>query len=282
MIAAVQSKAAYPGLNGRIAFIGARGAGEGETFHGVWLISPSGGSPHRVRGIPSDSQFPVVSPNGKQIAYVFGRRTQLYVVTVATGHVRAITHAGSTNGLSAVETFKPAWSPDGAQLAFSDKDGIAVINTDGTSLHMICHGCDSNLAWSSRNRIAYVHDGSLYSLDPQSRDRRLINRYHGAFLGDDHPNWSPDGRRLTFYQNGAQDITNVFTVQADGSHLMRLTNSTLTDSFTPAYSPDGRRIVYKTGSPPAQLWLMNADGSDVQPFPIRGFSPLHPDWQPLR
>jgi Tol biopolymer transport system component len=248
----------------------------------VWLISPSGGSPHRVRGIPNDSQFPVVSPSGKQIAYVFGRRTQLHVVTVATGRVRAITHAGSTNGLSAVETFKPAWSPDGKQLAFSDTGGIAVINTDGTRSHMICHACDSNLAWSSRNRIAYVHDGSLYSLDPQGRDRRLINRYHGGFSGDDHPNWSPDGRRLAFDQNGAQDITNVFTVRADGSHLMQLTDSTLTDSFTPAYSPDGRQIVYKTGSPPAQLWLMNADGSNVRPFPIRGFLPLDPDWQPLR
>jgi len=46
----------------------------------------------------------------------------------------------------------------------------------------------------------------------------------------------------------------------------------------PAWSPDGRRIVFDTG---AALAIMNADGSHVRLLSLRGGNPREPAWQPL-
>jgi Tol biopolymer transport system component len=270
------SHAAYPGRNGHIGFVGGRGAGYGETFRGVWMISPAGGAPTRVPGISASAPPFAFSPDGKQIAYAGGPRA-LYVATIRTGRTHPVTTKADAR---LVRPFEPAWSPRGDWLAFAYRDGIAVTNLDGTGLHMICHHCDSALSWSRHDRIAYVHNGSLYSISAKGGRARLLNRYVGPWLGDDDPDWSPDGRRVAFDQNGAGDVTNLFTVKDDGTGLQQLTNSAQTDSLKPAYSPDGRQIVYYAASF-QQLWLMNANGSDAHPFPIRGFDPRQPDWQPL-
>ena len=272
MMTASASNATYPGRNGSIGFIGGRGSGYGETFDGVWMIRPSGGSAHRVAVIPAAALFPAFSPDGKRLAYVDAGR--LYVAMIAAGRVLAIATPRS------VETFKPAWSPSGRRVAFGYRGGIAIINVAGSGLHMLCHRCDSNLSWSSRNRIAYVVDGSLYSIAPDGAHRRLLNRYRGSWMGDDHPSWSPDGRRLAFDQNGGHDTTNVFTVRADGRDLRQLTNSPRTDSDVPAYSPDGSQIAYIAESF-GQLWLMDANGSRAHALRTMGLRALDPDWQPL-
>ncbi|GAB3568951.1 serine hydrolase [Amycolatopsis endophytica] len=111
----------------------------------VWLLPSDGGEAECLTSLPLGAGKPVWSPDGTKIAFaatvdlapeddhapivadrldyhadgagvVRGKRSHLHVVEVATGEVRRVTtgdwHAG-----------QPAWSPDGAKLAFAAATG---------------------------------------------------------------------------------------------------------------------------------------------------------------
>jgi TolB protein len=68
----------------------------------------------------------------------------------------------------------------------------------------------------------------------------------------------------------------VYTIDADGSNLTRLTNAPIHE-FDPSWSPDGTRIAYRTDAGDVtEIWLMNADGSDKH----RLTDGLSPAWSP--
>ena len=68
----------------------------------------------------------------------------------------------------------------------------------------------------------------------------------------------------------------VWTIDADGTDLTRLTDSPGPD-FDPSWSPDGTRIAYRSeGSGDTEIWVMNADGSDQR----RLAAGLSPAWSP--
>jgi Tol biopolymer transport system component len=59
------------------------------------------------------------------------------------------------------------------------------------------------------------------------------------------PSWSPDGSRIAFVGAAAPYPYNseIYTMNADGSDLVNLTNSPSSDG-DPDWSPDGRKIVF--------------------------------------
>ena len=90
---------------------------------------------------------------------------------------------------------------------------------------------------------------------------------------DWHPDWSPDGSKITFARGYVNEAGQIFRVNANGSGLTQLgdcTGDCLSDDF-PSYSPDGKKIAFIRFIGPVRadnnatsggVWIMNADGSN--------------------
>ena len=113
--------------------------------------------------------------------------------------------------------------------------------------------------------------GAVFTIRPDGKAERQVTFPAQGFVDRD-PDYSPDGRRIVFQREG--EVSNeIWVVDADGSHLTRLTHpdpGCLPDRGTcdgePAWSPDGGKIAFSrdTGSPEDEnkgIWVMNADGT---------------------
>ncbi len=95
------ARAAYPGSEGRIAFV---------RNGNIYSIQPSGSGVHLLAGGGRDSG-PRWSPNGSRLAYL--DNGNLWIMNADGSHKHQITSAapGHTDG-------RPTWSPSGRYLAF--------------------------------------------------------------------------------------------------------------------------------------------------------------------
>lgn len=84
----------------------------------------------------------------------------------------------------------------------------------------------------------------------------------GGRLPASEPDWSPDGRSLTFVRWPDGEHTDVWTVRADGTSLRRVT--TTGHAFAPAWRPDGGAIVF---SDHGVATLVAPDGSGLGRVP---------------
>src|SRR4029077_1439789 len=83
--------------------------------------------------------------------------------------------------------------------------------------------------------------------------------------------WSPTGSRITFdsdrFNNGTDDVVDIFTMKADGSDVVQLTSHAGFNG-EPVYSPDAQTIAFESdrgiGSPLQGIYLVNSsDRSNV-------------------
>ena len=145
----------------------------------------------------------------------------------------------------------PAFSPDGAWLAFECRDVIAqawlcVMPSDGGQVRFLqpILEYEGNIAWSPDSVwIGFVakYQGApqVYRVRPDgSGVRRLTpapNTRHTL-------TWSPDGRWITFimYYHGERDL---FRIPANGGEELRLTDQDLNNAEL-NWSPDGEWLAY--------------------------------------
>ena len=92
---------------------------------------------------------------------------------------------------------------------------------------------------------------------------------------------------VAFYSDRDGNLE-IYTIQADGSQLQRLTNDPAFDD-SPAISPDGQQIVFLTArhDPNPQfpdlkyeIYVMNVDGSNLRRLTNTGAAENHPAWSP--
>jgi Tol biopolymer transport system component len=84
------------------------------------------------------------------------------------------------------------------------------------------------------------------------------------------------------FSAGPPNREDVYSVNADGSGLARLTTDRIAE-FDPAWSPDGTRIVYRRQSrddSSAEIYLMQASGSSKRNLTHNHVPDWGPDWLP--
>jgi TolB protein len=269
------SEAAFPGQNGKIAFISDEDA---KSDWEIYTMNPDGSNPTNISNHPAHDDFPAWSPNGDKIAFSSDRDgiTDIYIMNADGSNPTNITNAQ----LGSASTM-PAWSPDGTKIAFRSfrsSDGnteIYVMNADGSGQTNISNhpATEAFPAWSpDGTKIAFMsgRDGNneIYTMNPDgSNQTNLTNNV----AHDEQPDWSPDGTKIAFTRG-----FNLFTMNADGTGVTQLTS--FSSNGDPAWSPDGTKIAFVGAAP--DIHVMNADGSNPTNITNSAANEGRPDWQP--
>jgi hypothetical protein len=108
---------------------------------------------------------------------------------------------------------------------------------------------------------------------------------------DTQPDWSPDGNWIVFARahesyegptGHARRRQDIFLVRPDGTGLRRLTRNS-DNNVSPAWSPDGKRIVSASNRGPGDdfdIYVMNANGGGQKRLTRGAFDEELPDWRP--
>ncbi len=157
-----------------------------------------------------------------------------------------------------------SFSPDGRSIVFtSTRNGSADIyrvDIDGASLQRLTHDPafdDQGVVSPDGRSLAFVSSRSgqadIWILELATGALRNVTNHPG---GDFRPSWSPDGQWIAFSSDrdskklkfafATLQTTDIYLVRTDGSGLRRVTAR---DAIAggPAWSPDGKRILYHEG-----------------------------------
>jgi dipeptidyl aminopeptidase/acylaminoacyl peptidase len=105
---------------------------------------------------------------------------------------------------------------------------------------------------------------------------------------DTRPDWSPDGTKIVF-ESDRDGNTELYVMNADGTGQTRLTTNTANDN-QPVWSPDGTKIAFTSdraigagdgnGNGGYELYVMNADGTNVVRLTYQEGTDSRPEWSP--
>lgn len=197
---------------------------------------------------------------------------EIYSLAAATSRT-VLTHDGVIEA--------PNWDPSGGSLLINGGGLLYRVPLDAPKLVPV----DTGFAVKCNNDHGISPDGATIVIS-NHRDRGseifLMPTTGGAprLISPDAPSWwhgwSPDGQRLAYVAARGSHIVDVYTIGIAGGAETRLTMGE-GHCDGPDYSADGTKIYYNCDrGGHAQIWVMNADGTDQRKL----FADDHVNWFP--
>jgi TolB protein len=202
--------------------------------------------------------------------------------------------APETEDAPAFDERFPAWSPDGARIAFvSDRvePGVFhlyVANADGSGLTALTAG-RVTADWPE-----WSPDGEWIFFDQRKNEKIEIARIHysgGESVpvtsseegSDSHAAISPKGAAAFDSNREADGLRKLYTMAIDGTKVRLITLNPHSNSF-PAWSPDGEWIAFRirksTFSPVSEIHVIKPDNTGLRQVTKLGVAATHPAWSP--
>jgi Tol biopolymer transport system component len=222
------------------------------------------------------------------IAFVSSRDGDYAIFTMAAdgGGERRLTEVEGAAEESLFFQIDPAWSPDGARIAFasgrSGTSDIYVMNADGTETTRLTSTDenDAHPTWSADARtIAFTRAGDIYAMSADGSSPRRIS---DVLVEESDPAWSPDGNWIAYVRRTPGTVVQeVWVMRPDGSGRRALTRQN-GRAFTPAWSPDSTRIVFSTNaeSEVYELFTIGIDGKGLRSVVPTAGDNFEPSWSP--
>jgi dipeptidyl aminopeptidase/acylaminoacyl peptidase len=258
----------------------------------IYAVSTAGGEAVRLTTSPKAETTPRYSPDGRTLAFLSGRegkKAQVFLLPRAGGEAVKLTDfKGGVSDL--------AWSPDSKRLA------LIVSDPDPDEIPEDAKGEDDARKTPKPvvlRRLQFKRDGTgflrelrshLHVFDVEKKTGFQVTE--GPYDHDD-PVWSPDGQGIAFSSNRTADPdanrnTDIFVVAPRPYAQPKQLTTAPTSAENPAWSPDGKLIVYVEGGNPADMYyevshlaLVPAAGGESRPLTKElDRNPMQPRFSP--
>ena len=285
------ARAAFPGINGKIAFSSSRG-GDDTADMDVFTISFRGENLKRLTNEDSiRGDTPSWSADGKKIVFISDASGAICRVAIHTMRANGTHKERVTNPRLCASS--PAFSPSGRKIVF-ETFGLYTTSANGSNLTPLTkptrYPGDDAPAWSPDGKTIAFSNAS-YS-DEARRGLYTINRdgTNRSFVaaGSFGPDWSPDGTEFTYVCIYPLDPSNntynseIHKGTGGCTEDSRLTTNPANDG-NPAFSPGGGKIVFSSDRDgDYDLYIMDADGTDVRQLTNNPAVDVSPDWRPVQ
>ena len=216
---------------------------------------------------PGAELFPSLSPDGQWVVYSRQDGPRRHLFLMGIGGRNAIPLAADSTS----DDDQPAFSPDGARIAFRssrDSGGIFVMGRTGESVRRVTRSGYRPTWAPDGNRLAYVSEN--VELIPQNTGVPSELWIADVNTGATHqlpardavqPSWSPHGQRIAFtLRSPLRGVRiDIWTIGAEGGEPVQVTDDAATD-WNATWSPDGRYLYFvsdRGGS--MNLWRVRID-----------------------
>jgi Tol biopolymer transport system component len=247
--------AAFPGRNGRIAFMDTASSQ-------LYAVNPDGSGLDRLTSLDTQNGFPSWSPDSRHIVFTRFQAPQprIWSMRADGSHKRKLPGESARFG-----DYVPKYTPDGKHIVFSrcsdEPEGCTIwrMRTNGSHRHGLTrlHGPD-NITFDinatvapNGKHIAFGRgDGGGYRsrvfvMDADGRHAHPITK---PALQAGTPDWAPVGGRLVFNSQDVNIGGRLFTARPDGSDLEPVTADLypFASGVLGAWAPRGNRLVYSS------------------------------------
>ena len=238
---APSSLAAFPGTDGRIAYVQVPdGASDGEIFTAL----PDGSDARPLTDTPANELDPSWSADGQLITYTVagaGGSSAIWIVNADGTNPRQVT--GSRVNAT------PSFSPSGDRIVFAAARGIATVAVDGTHRRLLIRGDQvgpalrdpeyspngRRVAFSGRPKNTSGRHGGIWTMRRGGSHLKRVTRAPKAST-DDAPDYSPDGRQIVFARHPVDSPrgADIILVNSDGSSKRKVPGGLDLPSFAPS------------------------------------------------
>jgi TolB protein len=228
---------------------------------------------------------PAWHPSGEQLAFnTFGIRSEVFLYDQRSGRARAI--SPTRGGVNQT----PVFAPDGRSLVYAhayesgEGSDLFVVGMDGSPARRItvARGTINVSPTFSPDgrRLAFTSSRSghpeVYVMDADGTNAELLTPYvFGEQSYQSNPDWSPDGRMVT-YQSQIAGRFQLKTINLRDRTTRQLTSEGQNED--PSWAPDGRHLVFassRTGV--RELWVIDVETGRARQL-TRGAGARLPAW----